>query len=222
LRYTLKQWGRHPSNLDKSVCGRVPIRFNRDESYISEVHQVMPMHGYTRMFDNMLDHSLIEVRLDTEYEQVRRSIQPRVGTVYSGAIDEYFEYRLGELPWRSLKFEFELYRQKFKQDCVQIIYPDQHEYTRSVEIKHVTGQEHEHTVVCYEYPQSKGEPYYPVLTPSSQKLYAAYSELARKERRDKRVYIGGRLGAFTYINSDQAIKRAIGLFEKIKNDFLNR
>lgn len=218
LGYTLKQWDRHPSELDKSVCGRVPVRLNRDERYVDQEYQVMPRDGFTRMFEHMLDHDLIEVKLDTQYSDLGSSIRPGIATVYSGAIDEYFDYRLGVLPWRSLEFQFESFDQEYRQPCVQINYPNEHDYTRSVEIKHVTGQQHEQTVVCYEFPRNTGDPYYPVLSAESQKLYAAYRELAETERRTNRVYIAGRLGNFCYINSDQAICRALDLFGEIVRD----
>ena len=107
----------------------------------------------------------------------------------------------------------------YRQPCVQINYPDRHDYTRSVEIKHVTGQEHPATVVTYEYPSAQGEPFYPVLTPQSRRLYGAYRQLAREEERSRRVYLAGRLGRFTYINSDVAIERAQALFGRIVDDW---
>lgn len=216
--YTMKQWGIHPLQLDKSVCGRVPIRLNRDERYVDHQYQLMPRRGFTRMFEQMLEHALIEVRLNTEYAGVSSRIRPRIATVYSGAVDEYFDCRLGRLPWRSLEFQFEAYDQEYRQPCVQINYPDDREYTRSVEIKHVTSQAHDQTVVCYEFPRGTGDPYYPVLSPGSKRLYRAYQELAEVERRDKRVYIAGRLGNFTYINTDEAITRALDLTEDIIRD----
>lgn len=129
LGYTSKQWDRHPSDLDKSICGRVPVRLNRDERYVDQQYQLMPSRGFTAMFKRMLDHSLIETRLETHYEAIRDSIRPRVATVYSGAIDEYFDYRLGALPWRSLEFQFESFDREYVQPCVQINYPN--EYTNS-------------------------------------------------------------------------------------------
>lgn len=218
LGYTSKQWDRHPSELDKSICGRVPVRLNRDERYVNQRYQLMPSRGFTEMFKRMLDHSLIETRLETPYEAVRDSIRPRVATVYSGAIDEYFDYRLGPLPWRSLEFRFESFDREYVQPCVQINYPNEHEFTRTVEIKHVTGQKHEQTVVCYEFPRSRGDPYYPVLSTESQELHAAYQSLASSERERNRVYMAGRLGHFCYINSDQAISRALELLTTITRD----
>jgi UDP-galactopyranose mutase len=218
LGYTSKQWARHPAELDTSICGRVPVRLNRDERYVDQRYQLMPDQGFTEMFKRMLDHSLIETQLETPYEAVRDSIQPRVATVYSGAIDEYFDFRLGPLPWRSLEFQFESFDREYVQPCVQINYPNEHEFTRTVEIKHVTGQKHDQTVVCYEYPRNRGDPYYPVLSAESQELYAAYQALASSEREQNRVYMAGRLGNFCYINSDQAISRALELFTTITRD----
>ena len=220
LNYTLKQWGCHPTELDPMVCGRVPIRFNRDERYVDHEFQITPREGFTRMFQNMISHPGIRVLLNTSYTDVKSKFTPRIATVYSGPIDEYFEFNLGSLPWRSLKFEFESYEVEYKQPCMAINYPNQHDYTRSVEIKHTTGQNHPNTVVCYEYPVGGSDPFYPVLTKESKLLFRQYEELAEIERHKNQVYFAGRLGNFSYINTDEAIEQAIELFDDIRQDFI--
>ena len=148
--------------LEPEVCGRVPVRLNRDPRYVDHRYQVMPRLGFTAMFAKMLEHRKIRVLLDCDFGEVRQLIRPRQATVYSGPIDEYFGCRLGRLPYRSLKFDFVSHNVEYVQPCVQINYPNDFEYTRSVEIKHATRQQHASTVISYETPTANGEPYYPV------------------------------------------------------------
>jgi UDP-galactopyranose mutase len=216
LGYTLKQWDRHPRDLDASVCGRVPVRLTRDERYVDHRIQAMPRDGFTAMFAKMIDHPLIHTLLGTDYRGVRRAVTPRHATVFCGPIDEYFDHRLGRLPWRSLAFELRTFDQEFVQPCVQINYPKDFAYTRSVEIKHVTGQVHPKTVVSYEYSRAEGEPYYPVPAGANAALYRRYDELARLERAEKRVFFSGRLASYKYLNMDEAMERALETFETIK------
>jgi UDP-galactopyranose mutase len=216
LGYTQKQWGRHPRELDASVCGRLPIRLSRDERYVTHRFQVMPTLGFSQMFEAMLRHPLIEVRLKTDYAELRRALRPRFATVYTGPIDEYFGYRHGRLPWRSLAFDFRLVDAKWAQPSVQINYPNEHEFTRSVEIKHVTRQSHARTVVVDEYPQAGGEPYYPVPSPEGRLLYEKYKQLAVHETNREQVHFCGRLAEYKYINTDEAIESALALFETLR------
>ncbi len=218
LGYTLKQWDCHPRNLDASVCGRIPLRFNEDCRYVNHSYQVMPAKGFTELFRRMVDHPNIRIAFQTNYREVRHIIYPRIATVYCGPIDEYFDFKLGKLPWRSLDFEFKKMKKKFHQPCVQINYPWDNKFTRSVEIKHVTGQEHAETVVSYEYSRSEGDPYYPVPSEQGKSLYAQYRELADKERQQHSVYFAGRLATFRYMNTDEAIASALETFQIIKDD----
>jgi UDP-galactopyranose mutase len=218
LNYTLKQWGRHPRELAPGVCGRVPVRLDRDERYVQHRHQVMPRDGFTALFARMLRHHKIRVLLGCDFQEVRRLVQPRRATVYTGPIDAYFDHCFGPLPYRSLSFEHRPMAVAYHQPCVQINYPNDHAWTRSVEIKHVTGQAHPHTVVCYETPRATGEPYYPVPAPESQRLYERYRELAEAETRHERVYFCGRLAQYRYFNTDEAILEALSCFERIRRE----
>jgi UDP-galactopyranose mutase len=218
LGYTLKQWERHPRDLAPSVCGRIPVRFDRDPRYVAHKYQLTPKDGFTAMFERMIDHPNVSVRLRTDFFDLRKQVRPRRGTVYCGPIDVYFDYAYGKLPWRSLHFDFRTRDTEFEQPCVQINYPDEHDYTRSVEIKHVTRQQHEKTVVSYEYPRSEGDPYYPVPAEQHQRIYERYKALGERERRDRHVYFAGRLAQYTYINTDQAIEIALSTFEEIRRD----
>jgi UDP-galactopyranose mutase len=213
LGYTLKQWAMHPRNLAASVCGRIPVRYNNDCRYVDHKHQLTPKEGFTALFAKMIDHPNITVQLNTEFNEVKGQAQI---TIYTGPIDEYFNRCYGTLPWRSLSFEFKPYEQEFVQPNVQINYSNDYDYTRSVEIKHVTKQEHPHTVVSYEYPQAEGDPYYPIPTPDSQALYERYRLLAEAESANNTVYFCGRLAEYKYFNTDEVIENALRLFDRIK------
>lgn len=216
LGYTLKQWDKHPKDLNKSVCGRIPVRLNKDTRYVDHKHQVTPAKGFTELFKNMINHPNIEVRLSTDFNSIKNSIKPNKATVYGGPVDEYFDCSLGKLAWRSLEFDFVEYKQEFKQPCVQINYPNDHGYTRSVEIKHVTQQKCDNTVISYEYPRAEGDPYYPIPAEENQVLYAKYKELADKEQAENNVYFCGRLATYRYINMDEVMEKALETFEEIK------
>lgn len=213
--YTRKQWGREPRELDPSVCGRIPVRLDRDDRYVNSAFQAMPENGYTALFGRILDHPNITVRTGVDYFDVRREIAPRVATVYTGEIDRYFDYCFGRLEWRSLRFEFCEFDRELVQPCVQINYPDEHAFTRSVEFKHVTGQRHPSTVVAYEYPEAHGDPYYPVPAADNLARYERYRALAEHATRTERVHFAGRLARYAYINMDEAIGMALGAFDEI-------
>lgn len=216
--YTIKQWGRAPSELDAEVCGRVPVRMNRDSRYVDHKHQVMPRLGFTSLFSKMLRHRKIRILLDCSYHEVRRLIKPRHATVYSGPIDEYFNCRLGKLPYRSLKFDFVSDETEIVQPCVQINYPNDHAYTRSVEIKHVTRQKHPETVISFETPSAAGEPFYPVPQSQNRVLYERYRKLAEHETRSQAVYFCGRLAQYRYFNTDEVIQEALKCFQQMRQD----
>ena len=212
--YTIKQWGVGADKLAATVCGRIPIRFNRDNRYVDATYQVMPRDGYTELFGRMLVHPRIHVELNHPYDHV--TDRPRIGTVYCGPVDQYFGERLGPLPWRSLRFRYESPDREFVQPCVQINYPDlTHPYTRSVEIKHVTGQHHPKTVVAYEYPEAVGEPYYPIPSPESEQLAARYALLAEVETRERNVHFLGRLATYRYLDMNTVIENALALASRL-------
>jgi UDP-galactopyranose mutase len=210
--YTLKQWGIDPSQLDKSVTARVPTRTNRDDRYFTDEYQFMPKDGYTRMFETMLDHPNIDVMTDTDYRAVRDHI-PHRRTIYTGQIDEFFDFRLGKLPYRSLRFDHVTLDQDRFQPVGTINYPQTEEFTRISEYKHITGQEHEKTTITYEYPSAEGDPYYPIPRPENQALYKRYESLAR-ETPD--VWFVGRLATYRYYNMDQVVGQALATFKRIE------
>jgi UDP-galactopyranose mutase len=209
--YTRKQWGKDPSELDAQVTARIPVRTNRDDRYFTDRFQVMPKHGYTRIFENMLDHPNITVALGVDYRDIVNETQFQE-LIYSGPIDEFFGFRFGELPYRSLRFQHETLNTEYLQPVAVINYPNDHAYTRVTEFKHLTGQVNRRTSVVYEYPASEGDPYYPVPTPENGALYKRYAELASLT---KRVHFVGRLGTYRYYNMDQVVAQALTLCKQL-------
>jgi UDP-galactopyranose mutase len=209
--YTRKQWGRDPSELDAQVTARIPVRTDRDDRYFTDRFQVMPKHGYTRMFENMLDHPNITIALGVDYRDIVNETRFEE-LIYSGPIDEFFGFRFGELPYRSLRFQHETINAQYLQPVAVINYPNDHAYTRVTEFKHLTGQVNRRTSVVYEYPASEGDPYYPVPTPENSVLYKRYAELASST---KRVHFVGRLGTYRYYNMDQVVAQALTLCKQL-------
>lgn len=209
--YTRKQWGLDPSELDKSVIARIPTRTNRDDRYFTDTYQAMPLHGFTRMFENMLNHSNIKVMLNTDYREIEKAIPCRE-MVYTGPVDEFFDYRFGKLPYRSLEFKHETHNTQLFQAAPVINYPNEHLYTRVTEFKYLTGQEHAKTSIVYEYPQAEGDPYYPVPRPENQEVYKQYKALADST---PGVYFVGRLATYKYYNMDQCVAQALSVYKQI-------
>jgi UDP-galactopyranose mutase len=209
--YTRKQWGLDPSQLDSSVAGRIPVRFDRDDRYFTDSFQAMPLKGYTYMFERMLDHPNISLQLGTSYTQARRTY-PNATIIYTGAIDEYFGFCYGALPYRSLEFKHETHDHPVFQPAPVINYPNDHAYTRVTEFKYLTGQQHAKTSIVYEYPRAEGDPYYPIPRPENAALYARYRELAE---RDSKVHFCGRLANYRYLNMDQVVAQALTTFRQI-------
>jgi UDP-galactopyranose mutase len=213
--YTRKQWQRDAKDLDPSVCGRIPIRTNRDDRYLAEKFQALPSDGYTKMFERLLDNSKIEIRLNTDFRAAREQVEFK-HLIFTGPIDEYYEHCFGHLPYRSIRFEPENLAHEFFQPAMQVNYPNEHDFTRIVEIKHATGQKIESTTIVREYPQDYGpgrEPYYPIPAPDAKALYAKYAERAALE---KNVSFVGRLATYRYYNMDQVVGMALAEFERLQ------
>ena len=206
--YTRKQWGRELGELSAGVAARIPTRTNDDDRYFTDRFQAMPAEGYTRMFERMLDHPNIELRLGCDFAAVRHGIERR-RTIYTGPIDEYFGYRLGRLPYRSLRFEHEhLAHTAQLQPVGTVNYPNDHAYTRITEFKHLTGERHAGTSVVRELPCDGGDPYYPVPAAENEALYKRYQALAEAE--PDTLFIG-RLAQYRYYNMDQVVAAALAL-----------
>ena len=209
--YTRKQWGLDPSQLDAAVAGRIPVRFNRDDRYFTDTFQAMPRHGYTKMFEQMLDHPLISVKLGADFADVA-DLYPEAKVIYTGPIDEYFDFKFGPLPYRSLDFKHETFEQERYQSAPVVNYPNDQEFTRITEFKYLTGQVHRKTSVVYEYPKASGDPYYPIPRPENAALFSKYRELAD---RAADVTFCGRLANYRYFNMDQVVAQALKTFRSL-------
>ncbi|MDP9764170.1 UDP-galactopyranose mutase [Deinococcus enclensis] len=210
--YTRKQWGLDPSELDASVTARVPTRTNRDDRYFADTYQAMPLHGYTRLFQNMLAHPNIKVMVNTDYREIRALI-PHRHLIYTGPVDAFFDYRYGKLPYRSLEFQHETHDVEQLFPVGTVNHPNDYGYTRVSEFKHITGQQHRRTSVVYEYPRAEGDPYYPVPRPENAELYKKYEALADAE---PDVTFVGRLATYRYYNMDQVVAQALTTFRKLQ------
>lgn len=210
--YTTKQWGRDPSRLDASVAARVPARLNRDDRYFTDEFQAMPLHGYTRLFENMLAHRNIHILLNTDYREVLSSLRCRQ-LIYTGPIDAFFDYRFGRLPYRSLEFRFETLNVEQFQPVAVVNYPNDQPYTRITEFKHLTGQRHHQTSLVYEFPTGEGDPYYPIPSAETADTYKKYKALADAT---PDVHFVGRLATYKYYNMDQVVAQALATFERIR------
>ena len=211
--YTRKQWGLDPSQLDASVAARVPARLNTDNRYFTDDYQFMPLHGFTAMFERMLDHENIRVFLNADFRDVQKATRcERI--IYSGPIDAFFDYRYGKLPYRSIDFKHETHDVEWFQPEAVINYPNEHAYTRITELKYLTGQSHPKTSIVYEYPKGEGDPYYPVPCAENRALYERYETLARAL---PDVCFVGRLGTYRYYNMDQVVGQSLALFDRLRD-----
>ncbi len=210
--YTRKQWGLDPSELSSQVTARIPTRTNRDDRYFGDTYQSMPLHGFTRMFENMLDHENITLELGIDYRELKDSV-PYREMIYTGPIDEFFDFRYGQLPYRSLEFRHETHDMAVFQPGPVVNYPDEKiEHTRVTEFKYLTGQKHTRTSIVYEYPRAEGDPYYPIPRPQNAELNAKYQALVNDT---PGLYFVGRLASYKYYNMDQVVGQALTLYAKI-------
>ncbi len=204
--YTRKQWGLDPSELSASVAARIPTRTNRDDRYFTDSFQMMPRDGYTRMFERMLDHPNIRVETDVDFFALRDRLRWR-HLVFTGPIDAYFDHCHGKLPYRSLRFEHQHLPQVERfQPVGTVNYPNDEQFTRITEFKHLTGQQHRGTSIVREYPMADGDPYYPVPRPENQALFKRYEALADRQTG---VTFVGRLARYQYYNMDQCVGAAL-------------
>jgi len=212
--YTRKQWGLDPSELDKQVTSRIPTRTNTDDRYFSDTHQAMPLHGYTKMFEKMLGHPLIEIRTGVDFAELKDQAHEIADhIIYTGPIDEYFDFRFGKPPSRSLKFDHRPLDEEQHQPVAVVNYPSPDvPYTRISEYKHLTGQESPVTTITYEYPSAEGDPYYPIPRAENQALYKRYEALG--DSTDGVTFVG-RLATYRYYNMDQIVGQALATFRRI-------
>ena len=208
--YTTKHWGIDPSQLAPSVCARLPVRTNADDRYFDDRFQMMPLQGYSAMFSKMTAHKNITVSLRTEFKEITSKTFDRL--IFTGPIDEYFDFSFGRLPYRSLRFEFETHDKEFYQSVSQVNFPNNFEYTRITEFKHITGQMNDKTTIAKEYSLSEGEPYYPIPNDANSMIYTKYAKEAEKL---STVHFAGRLATYRYYNMDQVIAQSLKTFKGI-------
>ena len=210
--YTRKQWGLDPSQLDSTVAGRVPARIDRDDRYFTDVHQAMPAGGYTEMFKAMLCHKNIRLELGLDYQTASLPSYKRL--IYTGPIDAFFGHRFGKLPYRSINFQFETRPScGFLQPVGTVNFPNDYSYTRTTEFKHLTGQHHAQTTLCFEFPTDGGDPYYPVPRRENLVLYEKYRALASSQTD---TFFTGRLGTYRYYNMDQVVAQSLALYRTLE------
>lgn len=218
--YTQKQWGRHPRELAPSVTARIPFRPDScDDRYFTDKHQALPKDGYAALFARMLDHANIEVRTSCAYRrylcETRGTQTPRPKhTVWTGPIDEFFGYRLGKLPYRSLSFHHHSAPSRaLRQPCAVVNYPSLVQpFTRTIEWRHLPNSgPSERTTITTEYPEGEGEPYYPIPAPENEALYKRYRDLADETD----VTFVGRLATYKYLNMDQVVGQALAAARRL-------
>ena len=216
VHYTMKQWGQTPEEIDPATTARVPVRLSRDDRYFQDAYQGMPAQGYTKMFERMLDHPNIEVRLNTDARPALKEFQGPI--IYTGQVDELFDYQYGPLPYRTLDFQFETLPQDVFQSHGTVNYTVDQDYTRITEFKHLTGQKlHGVTTIVKEYSRpftgdARETPYYAIINPENNALYAKYKAEADKK---PQLHLLGRLAEYKYYNMDAIAARALELAERL-------
>jgi UDP-galactopyranose mutase len=216
--YTRKMWELDPSELDASVTARVPTRTNKDDRYFTDTYQAMPLLGYTRMFEKMLSHPNIKIMTNTSYHEIRDEINYKK-LIFTGPVDEYFNYCYGRLPYRSIDFKFETLDKEQFQPTGTVNYPNDYAFTRITEFKYLTGQKSTKTAIVYEFPKAEGDPYYPIPKPENGLLYKKYQALADQL---SNTYFVGRLATYKYYNMDQVVAQALATFKKILNHEISK
>ena len=210
--YTRKQWGLDLSDLSATVAARIPVRTNTDDRYFTDSFQKMPAQGFTKMFARMLDHARIRIELGASFQELRQRAEWKL-LFYTGPIDEYFDFRFGALPYRSLRFEHEHLPEVEKFQAVGTInYPNEQSFTRITEFKHLTAQKHSGTSIVREYPTAEGDPYYPIPRPENNEIYQRYCAEAARERD---TFFVGRLAQYRYYNMDQVVASALKASESV-------
>jgi len=227
--YTKKQWQTDPTDLPAEVIARLPVRYTFDNRYFNDTYEGLPVDGYTAWLTKMADHPNIEVRLSTDFFDVRDELPTDVPTVFTGPIDKYFGYSAGELGWRTLDFETEVLPIADFQGTSVMNYADEDvPFTRIHEFRHFHPERDyptDKTVVVREYSrfaETGDEPYYPINTPEDRAKLETYRDLARKEATEKRVLFGGRLGTYKYLDMHMAIGSALSMFDNRIRPFFDQ
>lgn len=214
LNYTIKQWGQEPKEIDSAVTARVPVLISKDRRYFQDVYQGIPLKGYTQLIENIMNHPNIEVRLKSDFRDYKNLPYKRV--FYTGSIDEFFDYRFGKLPYRSVRFKMEEHDIPYYQKNSVVNYPDNYDFTRIHEYKHYLNEISDKTVIAKEFSEPFEEDvndrYYPIANKDNEDLYKKYKHVAESY---ENVYFLGRLGDYKYYDMDKAAARALECFDKI-------
>lgn len=213
--YTKKQWNTLPENLSKDIAKRIPVRSSRDNRYFADKYQGMPKNGYKKMFENLLSHENIQLLLGCDWFEIREEIKTKL-VVYTGELDRFFNYCYGKLGYRSLELHFETLDIEYYQPVAVVNYPNDYDWTRITEFKHLTGQQHDKTTLCYEYPKSEGEPFYVVLNEENIKKREKYLKEVEKFEESGNYIFVGRLAEYKYYDMDDVIEAVIKKIEKVK------
>lgn len=224
VNYTAKQWGMKPEEMDGAVTARVPVFIGRDNRYFNDSYQMLPKQGYTSMMENMLNHKNIKLMLNTDFKEIctlkdkefylfDKKFNGKV--IYTGQIDELFDYRFGDLPYRSVDMKFETAECEFYQERATINYPNDYDFTRITEFKHIHPINSSKTTILKEYPQEYikdvNTPYYPIFTDENQKKYSEYLEYSKEF---KNLVLVGRLAEYKYYDMDDIVARALDVFKR--------
>jgi len=223
--YTAKQWGMRPEDIDPEVTARVPIFIGKDDRYFNDKYQAIPKDGYTKMFEKMLNNQNIKLLLNTDYKEVisidieKKRIyflgnEFKGKLIFTGMIDELFNYKFGELPYRTLDLRFKTVEKEYFQEVATVNYPNDYDFTRITEFKHIHPSKTNKTTILYEYPKEykKGDtPYYPVFTPENREKYKQYRELAEEF---ENLTLVGRLADYRYYDIDDIVEKALEIFEE--------
>jgi len=224
LHYTAKQWGMKPEEMDGAVTARVPVFIGRDDRYFNDSFQAVPKEGYTRLFEKMLDHHNIKVMLNTDFKELcflrdgklffmGHEFDGRL--IYTGQIDELFDFEHGELPYRSVDLQFETVEREYYQAAATVNYPNDYRFTRITEFKHIHPVRSDKTTILKEYPQpyvrNENTPYYPVFTDENQAKFRTYEAHAKQF---ENIMMIGRLAEYKYFDMDDIVAHALDVFEK--------
>jgi len=225
LNYTAKQWGKKPEEIDPEVTSRVPIFIGRDDRYFNDTYQAVPLFGYTKLFESMLNHKNIKLLLNTDYKEVINidfqnkkmylfNNEFNGKLIFTGPIDELFEYTYGVLQYRSLKIVTKTINTAFFQEAATVNYPNNYDFTRITEFKHIHPINSVNTTIMYEYPDEyvQGKtPYYSMFTTEAKMQYEKYFELSQTI---KNLFLVGRLAEYRYYDMDDVVKRALEVFDE--------
>ena len=224
VNYTAKQWGMKPEDMDGAVTARVPIFIGKDNRYFNDSYQSLPKFGYTKMIENMLNHKNIKLMLNTDFKEIctlkdkdfylfDKKFYGKV--IYTGQIDELFDYKFEELPYRSVDMRFETIEKEFYQEKATINYPNDYDFTRITEFKHIHPINSSKTTILKEYPQeyikNVNTPYYPIFTTENQERYNQYLEYSKEF---KNLILVGRLAEYKYYDMDDIVIRALEVFKE--------